>query len=187
MKQVILMNKKVILLVLGCMILVWCYRIFCINQIKKNDVLIQIGEEFQEESITIVPLEAHLFSRKNFLSYFDLNEKVLEYDDENGKYICVSLWVTNVTKQELSWDLIMELTTCGFETKTWASITDFNLGSKINEFQKESLGAGQSQKIWYVTAVNPQSFKNKTWEKLKCKDFSYILSLVPEKIKIKLE
>lgn len=145
-----------------------------------------MGGELQGENISIVPLEAHLFSRNDFLEYFHLTEEVLENEDENCKLICVCLLVSNITEQDMSWDYVMNATSCGFETKTWASVNMFNIGSKLNIFKDECLRADKSQKIWYVTVVNPICFKSKTWEKLERRDFSYILSLAPEKIKVQL-
>lgn len=182
------MNKKAVLCIVCCIVLFWCCRIYSINQIRGNEYQIQMGEELQGENISIVPLEAHLFSRYDFLEYFHLTEDVLnENENENCKFICVCLLVSNVTEQDISWDLVMNATSCGFETKTWASTNMSYIGSKLNVFEDECLRANQSQKIWYVTVVNPICFKDKTWGQLECKDFCYVLSLTPEKINVQLE
>lgn len=180
------MNKKVVLCIICCMILFWCGRIYSINQVREYEHQIQMGESLEREGIRIVPLEAHLFSRNDFLDYFHLTEDVLEMEDETCKLICVCLAVSNVTEQNLSWDFVMDTTSCGFETKTWASLNASNIGSQLNIFKDECLQADQSQNIWYVTVVNPICFKSKTWKKLECRDFSYILSLAPGKIKVQL-
>lgn len=181
------MTRKAVLCVIGCIILFWCCRIYSVNQSRESGYQIQMGKEFQGENISIVPLEAHLFSRNDFLDYFHLTEEVMEMEDENCKIICVCLLVSNITEEDLSWDFVMDQTSCGFETKTWASINTFDIGSKINIFEDACLRKNKSQKVWYVTAVNQICFKNKTWEKLECRDFSYILSLTPKKVKVQLE
>lgn len=182
------MNKRVVLCVLCCAFFFWCCRIYSINQISMHEYKIEMDKELQGKNISICSVDAHLFSRDEFLKYFHLTEDVLnENEDENCKFICVCLLVSNVTEQDISWDLVMEATSCGFETKTWASTNMPYIGSKINVFEDECLRANQSQKIWYVTVVNPVCFKDTTWEQLECKDFCYVLSIKPDRICIQLE
>lgn len=183
------MIKKIALCVMCCAIFFWCYRIYSINQNREPEHRIQMGEELQGENMSIVPIEAHLFSKEDFLEYFHLTEEVLFVNDvyENYRMICVCLSVTNITEQDISWDMVMDATTCGFETKTWGSVSSPYEASYINAFTEECLRAGQSQKIWYVTYVNPVCFKEKTWEQMECKDFSCVLSQESKKISIQLE
>ena len=176
-----------VLCVICCIMLFWCCRIYSINQTGEGGYRIQMGEELRGENICVVPLEAHLFSRKEFLEFFHLSQELLENEAQDCKLICVCLLVSNVTKQDLSWDFVMDITSCGFETKTWASVNMPEIGSRLNIFADECLRADENQKIWYVTAVDPICFKSKTWEKLECKDFSYILSLTPQKAEVQLE
>lgn len=183
-----MMSKRLVGLALSTVIVLWCSRIYGINQTEKKEYIIPMQETYYGESISITPLESHLFDREDFLQYFPIEEEMLSVaGDSNCKFICVCIQVSNLSQQDITWDWVMDVTSCGFETKTWASTNITYIGSKINIFSDDSLQVGQSQKIWYVTIVNPVCFKNETWEQLKCDEFRYVLALGDEKICIQLE
>ena len=81
---------------------------------------------------------------------------------------------------------MIEYADVGFETRTWAS-ANTPIGQNINVFKTDSLNAGQKQDVWYLTTVDPKCFKKKTWNQLRVNDFYYVISLAPEKIRIKME
>lgn len=184
------MNRKMLLGVFCVMVLCWCCRIYFVNQMKSNDYQIQMGEEIQKEEIRIEPLAAHLFTEQEFCENFCFKEEDLPenyYEDNDRKLICVCLEVYNTSGQDISWDLVMENTVCGFETKTWATTNDSYIESQLNVFRDECLRAGKKQKIWYAAEVNQICFKEETWKQLRTSDFEYILSLGSEKISVCLE
>ncbi len=182
------MNKKVVFCIIFCVFLYWCGRIYSINQTQETSHYVQMGEEFEIDGISVVSLEAQLFSRSDFLEYFQLEEDVLnESEDRACKLICTCLLVSNHTERDMSWDEVMNITSCGFQTRTWSSLNMSYIGGALNVFEEESLRKNGSQRIWYVAVVNPICFKDKTWEQLKSSDFCYVLSLAPQKVNIQLE
>ncbi len=75
------MNKKIVLCVICCAILLWCFRIISVNKDIKPEHQIQMGEEYQLKDVSIVPAEAHLFSHDEFLEHFNLtDDEVSQYD-----------------------------------------------------------------------------------------------------------
>lgn len=182
------MSKKIIGLVFCTIIILWCWRIYRINQTQTNEYIIPMLDTYYGKSISITPVESYLLDKEDFLIQFPVDEELLNMVGEReSKFICVCVQVTNTSQQNITWDWVMEVTSCGFETKTWGSTNITYIGNKINVFDKESLEIGQSQKIWYVTVVNPICFKDATWKRLKCEDFRYVLALGEEKISIQLE
>lgn len=182
------MIKKIIWCVIACGISFWIFRIYSINQFTIPAYELEINQEYKTEKFCIEPVESYFFSMNEFLDYFNLPMDSLEgMDVTNSKLVCICLKVSNVTDKDISWDEVMEFTSNGFETETWGSINMTTIGGKINMFREDCLKSGAEQRIWYITIVNPISFKSVTWENLKCSDFYYVLSLYPRKVKIRLE
>lgn len=181
------MSKKLIGCIVCCVVLIWCFRIYDVNQDKPRIYQAKMTENIQKNGLNIEAIEAHLFSYQEFLDYFQVSEDVLEYVEKSSKLICVCLNVANTTGTDMEWDWVMEEITCGFETITWYSSIWPNIGNKLNIFKKSCLYSGNNQKIWFVSEVNNICFRYLTWENLECSDFFYTLSLEPEKIRIQLE
>ncbi len=181
-------SKKIALYAVCCALLLWCCRIYSVNRVEgEREYIMQLGETLQAEGMDIVPLEAHLFSQEEYLEYFGLTQDKLVESDTNSRIICVCLSVTNTTERDMSWDVVMDKTTGGFETKTWGSMSSPYEGREINVFMDECLRSSQSQNVWYVTSVNPICFRERTWKRMECKDFCYVLQQASGKTVIELE
>lgn len=147
-----------------------------------------MNESIVREEISVAAVEAHLYEQNEFLHEFSINENLFEtYKSPDGKVLCVCLDVKNISNNDIEWTQVEELTNCGFESRTWGSTNFPVAGQYLNIYKTDKLYAGNEQLIWYVTLVNPICFKDETWSSISVEDFRYTMTLIPEKIQIRLE
>lgn len=182
------MIKKVLLWVLLCACVFWSCRIYSINRVKEDVQYYTMQDTIDYDGIDIQPREAGLFTAEEFSDRFRISiEDVKAINGLEGKFICVCLRFTNHTGADISWDTLMYNAGEGFETTTWCSAPIPGFGAYMNVFRAETFEAGAVQDIWFVTNVDKSCFKQKNWEHIGEYPFYYVLSLWPEKIKIKLD
>ena len=89
--------------------------------------------------------------------------------------------------ESISWDAVMDMTSCGFESATWCSSVNPYDMQDINVFSDNELKSGADQNIWYVTKAARVSFGDKTWGHMDEETFYYVPVLEPVKIRMKLD
>lgn len=182
------MIKKIILCVLMVLCFGWSFRIAQMNQNKKQVSIYNMNESIDGEEMSVTAVESHLYEQEEFLHKFSIDEDLFEtYKSPEGKVLCVCLAVKNISNKDIEWAKIEEWTNCGFESRTWGSTNLPVAGQYLNVYKTDKLYAGNEQLIWYVTLVNPICFKDKTWSSISINDFRYTVTLIPEKIQIRLE
>lgn len=178
------MKKKIVCWLLLCLFVFWGCRIYSINQCSDNTEYYDMEDVIDYDFMSVQPIESHLYTVEEFYERFG----IMSEETMGEKYLlCVSLRVRNLSEEKISWDTVMEHTNCGFETTTWASAIATNETMALNVFYTDALEVNGTQDIWYVTGVNEICFKSKNWECIKEYPFSYVLTLYPEKIKIRLK
>ena len=172
-----------------CLFIYWGCRIYSINKVKDFVSYKEMYKSFEYNNLEVEAVESGLYTYDEFLDKFEIDDETCSryIYDKNCKIVCVCIQFDNKTGKDISWDLLAELTEGGFESTAWASTEAFLLESMLNVFYEESFRADSTQKVWYVSLVNTSCFKKENWDKLDTYDFYYVISLSPEKIKIKLD
>lgn len=183
------MLKRVCACLCVCLFFYWGCRIYSINKIKDTVSYKDMYKGFEYNNLEVEAVESGLYTYNEFLDKFDLDDEVCSRDiyDTKCKILCVCIQFDNKTGKDMSWDELNALSEGGFESTAWASTDNFSLESMLNQFSEESFRADSTQKVWYVSIVNTSCFKKENWDKLDTYDFYYVISLSPEKIKIKLD
>ncbi len=182
------MVKKVLLWVLLCVCVFWSCRIYSINRIKEDVHYYTMQDTIDYDGVSVQVQEAQLCTTEEFSGRFGISIDDLKVmEPSEGKFLCVCLRFTNHTGGDISWDTLMDNAGEGFETTTWCSACTPGVGAYMNVFHSGTFEAGATQDIWFSANVAKLCFKPKNWEHIQDFPFYYVLSLKPEKIKIKLD
>lgn len=176
--------KKIILLLVVCVIVFWCGRIFSINQISPVNTYYNIGDTIDCGDLRLYFAESYLEDPSQFNDRFGIQNTVLEND---YKMISICIEVTNLSDENIGWNEIFLFLEYGFESSVWASSIDPMVGPSMNRLRGEYLAPGESQKIWFATEIQKVCFKNSTWEKVDDYQYFYVLTSTPQKIAVTLE
>lgn len=176
------MKKSIVIFVL-CVLIYWCGRIYSINQTPPINNYYNIGDSLDCGDLRLYFAESHLDEPDEFNNRFGI-----DYGDlEEYKVLSFCIEVENASAGNIKWSEIFGFLECGFESSVWASSVDPMAGSEINRFNSEYLAPGETQRIWFATDVRKVCFKDSSWEKLSDYQYSYVLSLVPQKIAVRLD
>lgn len=182
------MLKRILVWVLLCASVFWACRIYSINRVKEDVQYYTMQDTIDYDGVLIQPQEAQLYTFEEFSDRFGVSMDDLKgMDNTDGRLLCICLHFSNQTDVDISWDTLMDKAGVGFETTTWGSGITPGLGAYMNAFRSEVFEAGTTQDIWFTTNVARMCFKAKNWKHIREYPFYYVLSLEPEKIKIKLD
>ncbi len=182
------MVKKVLLGVLLCACVFWSCRIYSINRVGEDVRYYTMQDTIDYDGVQVQPQEAHLYTQEEYCNRFGVSmDDLMELNVFEGKNICVCLRFTNQTGEDISWDTLMNNAGEGFESTTWSSANMPGIGQNMNIFHSETFKPGAVQDVWFTTNVAKICFKPKNWQRIQEYPFYYVLSLKPEKIKIKLD
>ncbi|MCR4670527.1 MAG: hypothetical protein K5643_04970 [Saccharofermentans sp.] len=177
--------KKVMAVILLCLIVFWSGRIYSINQDPPVSKNYNIGDTVESGDLELYFAESYLEELNEFNTRFGT-----EFDngaDGECRILSLCIDVTNKSDRDVSWEKVMGFIECGFESPVWASSVDIRLMPMVNIFHSESLAPGHRQKIWFVTPVNKVCFKDSSWENIDDYTYMYVLSLSPQKIAVRLD
>lgn len=176
--------KKIIAAISVCFIVFWTGRIISINQNSPITSYYDIGDTLDCGDLEVSFVESHLDSSEQFKERFGI-----ESDNSDGEHkvlsICIS--ATNKSNREAALDDVFDYLECGFEAPMWANAIDPEVTYKINIFGDEKLAPGKTRKIWYVTKVYKTSYKDSSWKHINEFPFTYVLTLSPQKIAVRLK
>lgn len=175
--------KKAIAITMICVLFFWVGRIYNINQNPPITTYYNIGDTIQCGDLELSFSESHIDELKEFNERFGNDYST----NDEIRIISICINVTNKSNNDINWDDVMDFLGCGFESSVWASAIDPNLGSMVNRFSKRSLASGKTQKIWFLSQINKICFKDTSWNKLNSFQFSYVLSLSPSKIAVRVK
>lgn len=176
--------KKIIAAISVFFIVFWTGRIISINQNSPITSYYDIGDTLDCGDLEVSFVESHLDSSEQFKERFGI-----ESDNSDGEHkvlsICIS--ATNKSDREAALDDVFDYLECGFEAPMWANAIDPEVTYKINIFGDEKLAPGKTRKIWYVTKVYKTSYKDSSWKHINEFPFTYVLTLSPQKIAVRLK
>ena len=177
--------KTFICVIIACVVIFWCGRIYSINSSCEDNVKIyKSGDSVNISGLEISCIDAGIYDVGEFKSRFRADSvNVLSPDD---KIICVCVNVKNISDCNLAWDFVLQSMLGGFETVTWGSAIDFSALQDVNEFEGEELKAGDEKKVWCQTNLSQVSFSEHTWERVEEEGFYYVPVVEPVKIMMKL-
>jgi hypothetical protein len=179
--------KKLSLVVMSCICIFWISRIYSVNyNAPYVEKTYSMSDTISLDDLDISVAEWQLYTPDQFKQRFLCDVEDDFYGLETLE-IAVCLNIKNASDREIGLDEIDNMTACGFEMDTWCSSVNPFVAQNINKYTSEILEAGETLKIWYVVQVSSVSFKHKNWEKIYDKDFYYVLTLYPEKVRIKLD
>lgn len=176
--------KKIILMLVICVVLFWCGRIHSINQISPIINYHDIGDVMECGDLKLYFAESYLDDPNEFNNRFGIDYVPLE---DEYKMLSICIEVTNVSDNNIEWSNIFGFLEYGFESSVWASSVDPMVGPSINKFSSEYLSPGESQKIWFSTEIQKVCFRESSWENIDDYQYLYVLTLVPQKIVVRLE
>lgn len=176
--------KKIIVVITVCFLVFWTGRIISINQNPPTTAYYDIGDTLDCGDLEAVFIESHLDTPEQFKERFGIESNT--YDGEH-KVISICISATNKSDKEADLDKIFGLLECGFEAPLWANAIDPEITNQINNFGEEKLAPGETRKIWYVTEISKQCYKESTWNHINEYQFYYILTLSPQKISVRLK
>ena len=176
--------KKIIITVIICFCVFWVGRIYSINQNPPISTYYNIGDTIDCGDLSLQFIESHLDDPYEFKNRFGF-----EYSDGTGEFKIISFCInaTNRSNMDIGWDALFNFLECGFESPVWVSSIDPIPGAHVNVLHNECLKPGKSQKIWFMTKVNKNCFSNSAWEHVNEYQYSYVLSLTPQKTAVRLE
>jgi len=177
--------KKVLSVILVCVVVFWAGRIYSINQSSPVTTFYNIGDAVDCGDLELYMVESHLDDLDEFNDRFKTDYSY--GSDGECKYISICIDVTNTSDSDIHWDQIFGFLTKGFESQGWGSEVDINIMSKINVFNDDFLNSGSSQKIWFVTTVNKVCYKERSWVNIYDRPFFYVLSPAPHKTVVRLD
>ena len=167
-----------------CVIVFWCGRIYSINQIRPVKTYYDIGDTLDCGDLELYFAESYLDDPYDFNNRFGIDYTPLE---DEYKMISICIEVTNISDDDIGWSEILGFLEYGFESPVWSSSIDPIAGSSINRFSREYLVPGESQRIWFSTEVQKACFTNSSWRNIDDYQYSYVLTLVPNKIAVRLD
>ena len=175
--------KKIIAAITICLIVFWTARIISINLNPPITIYYNIGDTLDCGDLEVSFVESHLDNSDKFRERFNVDS-----DNSCGehKVISICIDVTNRSTKKVDVDDVMSFLGYGFECPVWASAINPEVTKQVNATSGNSIAPGSSQKIWFVTEVNKLCFKDSTWKHLKEAPFTYILTLSPQKIAVRL-
>ena len=176
--------KKTLTAITICFLFFWTGRIISINQNQPITTYYEINDTLDCGDLELSFVESHLDSPEKFKERFGV-----ESDDSCGEHkalsICIS--VTNKSDRDADLNEIFDFLDCGFESSTWASAVNPKTTVQINKFQDNKIAPGKKQKIWLVAIVNKMCFKESIWNHISEIEFTYVLTLSPKKIAVRLK
>ena len=182
------MVKKIITGICVIFFFVWCYKIYDTNKIKCSAKDYSMQEVVEYGNFTVCGSESNIFTQDEFEKRFEINpQSVCDYMPSDSKIIGIKLTAENTSDADVSLDEVIGNTELGFEMITWATAIEPYLGLYINVYDSYYIEPGATQDIWYFAIMNKISMRDKTWNNLFEHDIYYVLSLEPDKIRIKLE
>ncbi len=177
--------KTFIRVIVMCVAIFWCGRIYSINSNCEDNVDIYMnGESIDISGLELSCMDADIYDVSEYKLCFGVDYvNVLSPDD---KIICVCVNVKNISDSNLTWDYVLQSMLGGFETVTWGSAIDFSAIQDVNEFDGEGLKSGDEKKIWCQTNLSQVSFNKHTWKDVEEEEFYYVPVIEPVKIMMKL-
>lgn len=176
--------RKVIVIVISCLVLFGGYRIFSINQNPPIVNYYNIGETTDYRNVTMTFVESRIDTPNEFEEKFDID---LPYSEE-CQIISICINVTNTSDHDIGWDEIFRIfNDSGFESSVWCSSVDPFISAALNTFNNDCLRKGESQDIYFMTPIERGAFTNSSWEKLHDYKYYFVISLNPEKESVRLE
>ena len=177
-------KKKAFIILLLWIILLWFVQIIRINKESAvSETQFNMGETFEWGGVKITPVEAHMYTLQEYNEAMGTSAAT---DGNDDNIICLKLNVVNDTDKDIDWNALFNNLGYGFETTTWCSSMQPSLEGEINIFYSEMFKSGTSQDIWLATTVERDCFKKDSWEKVPAMDYSYVLSVYPNPVKIKM-
>ena len=175
--------KKVIATFSICLFILWTARIISINQNPPVTTYYNIEDTLDCGNLYIRFVESHLDDPNKFKERFGVDS-----DNSCGehKVLSICIEVTNKSNENADIDEVKEFLECGFESLSWSSAINPETTKQINGTDGKSIAPGKKQKIWFVTEVNKVCFKNSSWENIDEIPFTYVLTLSPHKIAVRL-
>lgn len=183
MKRKMMMIGCVLLL---CLMLFWCGRIYSIN-ISYNEKIdiYDVGENVDISGFEIHSVETRIFTVDEYKTYFNVDS--VNVLDAKDRLLCACFSIKNTGGSMAPWGTVLELLLGGFETVTWgSSVSPFEM-QNANAFEGEGLAPGDSCNIWCQTVLSRVSFSKHTWDNLDDEEFFYVPVVEPIKIMMKLE
>lgn len=176
--------KKIIAAISICLFVFWTARIISINMNPPVTKYFNIGDTLDCGDLEVCFIESHLDTSDEFKGRFGVDS-----DDSCGehKVLSICIEVTNKSTKDEDIDEVKGFLMCGFESSSWSSAINPEVTKQINATNGKSIAPGNSKKIWFVTEVNRLCFKDSTWKHIKEIPFTYILTLSPQKIAVRLE
>lgn len=176
--------KKVIASITVCLFVFWTARIISINRNPPITEYYNIGDTMDCGDLEVLFVESHLDSPYEFKERFGVDS-----DDSCGehKVLSICLNVTNKSNKDADIKEVRDFLEEGFESSSWSSAINPEVTKQINEANGESIAPGSTQKIWFVTEVNKMCFKDSTWKIIEESPFTYVLTLSPQKIAVRLD
>lgn len=175
--------KKVIVPIVVCLFVFWTARVISINRNPPITTYYNIGESIDCGDLEVSIVESHLDDPNEFKERFGVDS-----DDSAGEHKVLSICIkaTNRSTTDAELDEVMNFLECGFECPVWASAINPIITKQINAANGKSIAAGKSQKVWFVTEVNKMCFKDLSWKHIDETPFTYVLTLSPQKIAVRL-
>lgn len=177
--------KKVIAVVIFCIIAFWIVRIISINLNPPLTEYYNIGDKLELNGIEFLFLESHLEDPEEFTARTGISFE----NDINCecKLISLCIEVTNKSNEDFEWDYVIDCLNADFESpECWSSACNPDLLYALNEFRSDSLYPGVSQKIWFTSVVNEICFKEKAWKKIEEYKFIYVLSCFKNRTAVRI-
>ena len=150
--------KKIVAAITVCLFVFWTARIISINRNPPITEYYNIGDTM------------------------DCGDSCGEH-----KVLSICLNVTNKSNKDADIKEVRDFLEEGFESSSWSSAINPEVTKQINEANGESIAPGSTQKIWFVTEVNKMCFKDSTWKIIEELPFTYVLTLSPQKIAVRLD
>lgn len=176
--------KKVIASITVCLFVFWTARIVSLNRNPPITIYYNIGDTLDCGDLEVYFVESHLDDPDKFKNRFGVDS-----DNSCGehKVLSICIAVTNRSTEDADMSDIRDFLDCGFESSSWSSVINPEVTKQINEANGERIAPGSTQKIWFVTEVNKMCFKDSTWKIIEESPFTYVLTLSPQKIAVRLD
>ncbi|MEE0036012.1 MAG: hypothetical protein UEY44_06905 [Coprococcus sp.] len=183
------MIKKLVCILFAGIALFWCYRIWSINsgadEVKRFEFA--MNQDIQGEKVKLKAVKAGYISIDEAQEMFSIGNSLALDGNIEQKVVYVCIEAVNTSDIAIDWSDLMEWIECGFETNAWSGVSLGFITQSSNVFYTESFEPGQTQDIWFATLVDSSVFKEKNWKQLNVHDFYYVLSISPDRMRIRLE
>ena len=175
--------KRIIIAIVVCMFIFWAARIVSINRNPPITTYYNIGDTLDCGDLEIRFIESHLDDTEGFKERFGV---VSDNSCGEHKVLSICINVTNRSNKDADIEDVCDFLEEGFECPVWASAINPEVTKQINAVNGKSIAPEGSMKLWFVTEVNKICFKESSWKHLDEFAFTYVLTLSPQKIAVRL-